>query len=66
VCSASKHKSLQGLDAFSAPGAKAFDDFEELVVKLGDNYGRGFTWSKETKQKLKLTKRYLKGDFKVN
>ena len=66
VCSASTRKSLQGLDTFSALGAKSFDDLEELVEKLGDNYGRGFSWSKETKQKLKLTKRYLKGDFKVN
>lgn len=65
VCSASVRKSLQGLDNFSALGAKAFDDLEEIVEKLGDTYGNGLTWAKETKQKLKLAKRYLKGDYKV-
>lgn len=34
VCSASVRKSLQGLDYFSADGAKAYDDLEEIVQKL--------------------------------
>lgn len=65
ACPASVRKSLQGLDNFSAQGGKAFDDLEDLVDKLGDNYGKGLTWSKETKEKLKQAKRYFKGDYKV-
>jgi exonuclease VII small subunit len=59
-------KSLQGLDYFSADGAKAFDDLQEVVEKLGDCYQRGMSWSKEMSKKLKLAKRYLKGDYKVS
>lgn len=65
VCSASTRKSLQGLDYVAAAGAKAFDELEEVVDKLGDNYGKGFTWAKVQKEKLQLAKRYLKGDYKV-
>ena len=65
VCSASTRKSLQGLDYVSAAGAKAFDELEKVVDKLGDDYGKGFTWAKVQKEKLQLAKRYLKGDYKV-
>ena len=65
VCSASTRKSLQGLDYVSAAGAKAFDELEEVIDKLGDNYGKGFAWAKVQKEKLHLAKRYLKGDYKV-
>lgn len=65
VCSASTRKSLQGLDYVSAAGAKAFDDLEEVVEKLGDVYGKGLTWAKQKKEKLQLAKRCLKGDYKV-
>ena len=65
VCSASTRKSLQGLDYVSAAGAKAFDELEEIVDKLGDNYGKGFTWAKEQKKKLQEAKHYLKDDYKV-
>lgn len=41
----------------------AFDDLENLVENLGDEYGRGLKWAKE--EKLKKAKRYLKGDYKV-
>ena len=58
-------KSLQGLDYFSADGAKAFDYLHEIVEKLGDRYQRGMPWPSEMSKKLKLTKRYLKGDYKV-
>ena len=61
----SLRKSLQGLDNVSSEGAKAFDDIAEVVDKLGDNYQGGMSWSKELIRKLKLMKRYLKGDFKV-
>ncbi|PFX14487.1 hypothetical protein AWC38_SpisGene21349 [Stylophora pistillata] len=44
VCSTSARKSLQGLDYVSAAGAKAFDELEEAIDKLGDNYLGGFTW----------------------
>ena len=56
---------MQGLDYISSEGAKAFDDIAEVVDKLGDNYQRGMSWSKELIRKPKLMKRYLKGDFKV-
>ncbi|CAH3031182.1 unnamed protein product, partial [Pocillopora meandrina] len=58
-------KSLQGLDCVSAAGAKAFDELEEVIDKLGDNYGKGFTWAKVQKEKLHLVKRYLKRDYNV-
>ena len=65
VCSASTRKSLQGLDYVSAAGAKAFEDLEEVIEKIGDDYGKGLTWAKQQKEKLQITKRYLKGDYKV-
>ena len=65
VCSASTRKFLQGLDYVSAAGAKAFDELEKVVDKLGDDYGKGFTWAKIQKEQLQLAKRYLKGDYKV-
>ena len=66
VRSASMRKSLQGLDYLSADGAKAFDDLQEVLEKLGDRYQRGMSWSKEISKNLKLAKRYLKGDYKVS
>ena len=65
VCSASVRKSLQGLDYVSAEGAKAFDELADVIDKLGDNYGKGLSWAKDQIKKLKMAKRYLKGDFKV-
>ena len=65
VCSASTRKSLQGLDYVSATGAKAFDELEEVVDNLGDDYEKDFTWAKVQKEKLQLAKRYLKGYYKV-
>ena len=64
VCSASTRKSLQGLDYVSTAGAKAFDE-QEVIDKLGDNYGKGFTWAKVQKEKLHRATRCLKGDYKV-
>lgn len=65
VCSASVRKSLQGLDYISASGAEAFDSLEEVVEKLGNEYGMGTQWAKDKKEQLKKAKRYLKGDYKV-
>ena len=65
VCSASVRKSLQGMNYFSADGAQAFDEMEKMVHKLGDEYGKGHTWAKSLISKLKMAKRYLKGDYKV-
>ena len=65
TCSASVRKSLQGLDYFSADGAKSFDDLDDVVQKIGDSGGLGLSWAKENKEKLKVAKRYLKGDYKV-
>ena len=66
VCSASVRNSLQRLDYFTAQGAKAFDNLESVVDKLGDDCGLGLSWAKEKKAQLKEAKRYLKGDYKVN
>jgi len=66
VCSASTRKSLHGLDYFAATGAEAFDELELIVETIGDEYGKGLTWARETTEKLKQAKRYLKGDYKVN
>jgi len=65
VCSASGRKSLQGLEYVSAQGAKAFGELELAAEKLGANCGPGLFWAKDKKEKLKVAKRYLKGDFKV-
>lgn len=53
---------------FSEEGSKSFDDLEEIVDKLGDVFKLqlGLSWSKEQTRKLKLAKRYLKGDYKVS
>ena len=64
VCSASVCRSLQGLDYVSAEGAKAFDELAAIIENLGDS-GKGLSWAKSQSEKLKQTKRYLKGDFKV-
>ena len=64
VCSSSVRKSLQGLDNFSAQGVEAFDALEKLVDKLVD-CGKTQQWAREIKQQLRLSKQYLKGDYKV-
>ena len=66
VCSASVRQSLHGFDYFSADGAKAFDDIQAILEKLGGTYGKGLSWEKEQTNKLKLAKRYLKGNYKVD
>ena len=66
VCSASTSTLLEGLDYFSAEGAKAFDELIGVVDKLGDEYKLGLSWSKEQIRKLKLAKCYLKRDYKVS
>ena len=64
VCSSSVRKSLQGLDNFSAQGAEAFDHLEKLVDKLVE-CGKAQQWAREIKQQLRLSKQYLKGNYKV-
>ena len=56
---------MQGLDYVSAEGGKAFDELTVVIEKLGEDYGKGHSWAKDQSEKLKLAKRYLKGDFKV-
>ena len=53
VCSASTRNSIQGLDYFTAQGAKAFEDLEALVEKIGEKCGKGSLWVKEKKEPLK-------------
>ena len=47
------------LDYISAAGAKGFDELENVADKLGDDYGKGFTWVKVQTEKFQLAKRYL-------
>ena len=65
VCSASKQKSLQGLDNTSTAGIEAFETLETLVETLATN-GAGATWGRETAQGLRAGKKYLKCDYKCN
>ena len=53
VCSATVRKSLQEIDYVAAEGAKAFDDLQDVVEKLGDIHGKGLTWAKDRNEKLK-------------
>ncbi|XP_031565193.1 uncharacterized protein LOC116300455 [Actinia tenebrosa] len=39
---------------------------EEVVQKLGDEYGKGHPWVKNQINELKIAKRYLKIDYKVH
>ena len=64
VCSASVHKSLQGLDCISSTRAEAFNDLCDVVQRLGDSF-MGMSWAKEQSERLRAAKRYLKSDFKV-
>ena len=64
MCSSSVRTSLQGLDNFSASGVEAFVALEKLVDKLVD-CGKTQQWAREIKQQLRLSKQYLKGDYKV-
>ena len=50
VCSASTRKSLQGLDYFSANGAEAFDDIENIVDRLGENMEIDMSWANLQKE----------------
>lgn len=65
VCSASKKKSLQGLDNTSTAGIEAFETLETLVETLATN-GAGTTWGRETAQRLRAGKKYLKCVYKCN
>ena len=65
ACSATVHKSLQGLDYVSADDTQAFDDLVEVLQKLGSNFGKGLSWTNDKIDKLKNVRRYLKSDYKV-
>ena len=65
VCSASKKKSPQGLDNPWTPGIEAFETQEMLVETLATNCA-GATWGRETAQRLRAVKKYLKCDYKCN
>ena len=63
-CKAAVRKSLQGLDYVAADGARAFEDLENLVRRLGE-LGLGKEWELQYVELLKGSKLYLKSDFKV-
>ena len=51
VCSASKQKSLQGLDNTSTTGKEALETIASLVENLGQ-HGAGATWTRDTLRSL--------------
>ncbi|CAH3126470.1 unnamed protein product [Porites lobata] len=61
VCSASKQKSMQGLDYFSTEGAQAFETLQ-IDVNTLEKGGADSTWAREMSKTLQETKRYLKTD----
>ena len=61
VCSASTRNSLQGLDYFTAQGAKAFEDLEDVVEEIGEKCGKGSLWVKEKKEQLRSAKKIPEG-----
>ena len=63
MCSASKQKSLQGLDDTSTSGAEAFETLETIVENLARN-GAGVSWGREIGRALTAGRQYLKGDYK--
>jgi hypothetical protein len=63
VCSASKQKSIQGLDYFSTERAQAFETLQNAVNTLEEG-GAYSNWGKEVSKMLKETKRYLKTNYK--
>ena len=63
VCSASKQKSLQGLDNTATAGTEAFELLESLVGQLSSN-GAGAEWGRQTVKALRSGKMYLKGEYK--
>lgn len=63
VCSASKQKSLQGLDNTSTTGEEAFETIASLVENLGQ-HGAGATWTRDTLRSLSAGKNYLKSVYK--
>ena len=63
VCSASKQKSLQGLDNTCTTGEEAFETIASIVENLG-RHGAGATWTRETLRSLSAGKNYLKSIYK--
>ena len=63
VCSASKQKSLQGLDNTSTTGEEAFETIASIVEDLG-RHGAGVTWTRDTLRSLSAGKNYLKSVYK--
>lgn len=56
ICSASKQKSLQGLDDTSTAGEEAFETIASIVENLG-RHGAGETWSRATLRSLSAGKK---------
>ena len=59
VCSASKQKSLQGLDNTSTTDEEAFETIASIVENLG-RHGVRATWTRHTLRSLSAGKNYLK------
>ena len=65
VCPASKRKSLQGLDNYTADGSEAFENLQDVISKL---YDGGMPDSKADRlRSMALScKRYLKQDYSTH
>ena len=59
-------KVTSSLGYVSSAGSQAFEDLSDVVERLGDT-GKGMMgWTKDIQSRLRLGKRYLKRDYKVN
>ena len=65
VCSASKQKSLQGLDNVTSAGVQAFQNLVGVVQALEED-GIRERWVEDKIKALKEAKRYLKLDYKLH
>ena len=66
ACSVTVRKLLQVIDYVPAEVAKALDDLQDVVEKLGGIHRKGLTWASIKMERSNETaKRYLKTDYKV-
>ena len=64
ACCATVRKSLQGLDYIAAAGEKAFDDLCHVIARI-EECGLATHVGGDSQKTLKVTKQYLKSDYKV-
>ena len=63
VCSASRQKSMKGLDYIATDGAEAFENLTDVADRLVQAGDADDIWKKEMEEKLKASRRYVKVDY---